>query len=387
MIFKRIKWQSRNLVFVIRTLWRVLLGRKNNKLPEQINKILIFQNAKMGDMVCTTPVFRAIKKFKPEIRVFVIGDLVNQELLRNHPDVDGYLVYKGYSRETLSLIEKEKFDVGLLVAPSPDGLATLAFSGIQFVVAPRFIDGSSPYETLSYKIMTVLAKKVPHYLGQYVPREYLRILEPIGINTAETKKFLNFSKEAEIKVLDFLSGHNLNLEKDLVIGITPSAGDKIKIWPADRFAEVADYLSEKHQAKILVFGSKHDYFETGQMKSLMKRAYIDATEKFDVDELKAFISKLSLVIAPDTGAIYIAEAFGVPTVDIVGPVNDNEQPPKFGFHKVAKASRQSAALNLMNNRIVDSVEAKRQIDDTTVSMVEKIIDGLLNELDLSATIR
>ena len=34
-----------------------------------------------------------------------------------------------------------------------------------------------------------------------------------------------------------------------------------------------------------------------------------------------------LFISVDTGPIYIAEAFNVPTVDIVGPVDENVQPP------------------------------------------------------------
>jgi len=43
---------------------------------------------------------------------------------------------------------------------------------------------------------------------------------------------------------------------------------------------------------------------------------------------------MSLYVSADTGPIYIAEAFNVPTIDITGPVNENEQPPQGEKHKI-----------------------------------------------------
>ena len=104
---------------------------------------------------------------------------------------------------------------------------------------------------------------------------------------------------------------------------------------------------------------------------------IDASEKFSIDELKALIAQAGLFISVDTGPLYIAEAFGVPTVDIVGPMDEREQPPIGEHHKVVVPPRTAAAIHIMNARVYDEQEARRQIEAISVEMVCEAVDGFL----------
>ena len=45
---------------------------------------------------------------------------------------------------------------------------------------------------------------IPHKMRHYAPREYLRLLEPIGIFTEDTTKHLSFSSEAKNSIERFL---------------------------------------------------------------------------------------------------------------------------------------------------------------------------------------
>ena len=199
--------------------------------------------------------------------------------------------------------------------------------------------------------------------------------------TNDTSKHLALSGVAVHRAEEILKP----LAGRFIVGIAPGAGNKIKEWPTERFAEVANYLAEKHAAAIVIVGGRDDVMLSGKMKNLMKIgvAIIDTAGALSIDELKALISKLNLFISVDTGPIYIAEAFGVPTIDIVGPMDENEQPPIGPIHRVVvPQNRTKPQLHIMNAREYDHNEALRQVESITSTMVITEADSLLRELNV-----
>jgi len=351
---------------------KFIIGGKASKLVSELKKILIIQNAKLGDMVCTTPMFRAVKEKYPRSKLFVMGNALNRELLKGNPDINGYIVCEnnfGFEDFRRS-IRGEKFDFACVTAPGFAALAALYLAEVPLISAPVIRNGFSPYETKPYKILRNFVVTKPHRMGSYAPREYLRLLEPIGIFTEDTKKYLYYSQEAEKTILDFFAKNHIAPEKDFIVGITPSAGNKIKEWGRNKFAKLADYIFDKYRAEIIIIGGPND-IEVDEMISFISKdtKFINTRGLFSVEELKALISKLNLFISVDTGPIYIAEAFDVPTIDIIGPIDGNEQPPIGKLHKIVVAERQKPELYVMNARIYNEKEARRQIEAISVEMV------------------
>lgn len=347
----------------------IFSGPADRKI-EMPKKILIVHLGKLGDMICATPLFRAVKSKYPESKIYVAGNQANQELLRGNPDVDAYVVYPWRFRKFLKIIKKEHFDFACVTTPDFLALAALYCAGLPLIAAPVIENGLSPYETRPYKFLCRFVIKKSHHMGSYAAREYLRLLGSIGIVAEDTKKHLYFSREAENKILTFFAQQNINLHSDFVVGITPSAGNKIKEWGRDKFAGLADYIFEKYRAKIIVIGGPNDA-EVDEMTNLMDHntEFVAARGIFNIEELKALISKLHLFISVDTGPIYIAEAFGVPTVDIIGPIDEREQPPIGKLHKIVVAERQKPELYVMNARVYNEKEARRQTEAISVRMV------------------
>jgi len=351
---------------------KFIIGGKASKLVSELKKILIIQNAKLGDMVCTTPMFRAVKEKYPRSKLFVMGNALNRELLKGNPDINGYIVCEnnfGFEDFRRS-IRGEKFDFACVTAPGFAALAALYLAEVPLISVPVIRNGFSPYETKPYKILRNFVVTKPHRMGSYAPREYLRLLEPIGIFTEDTKKYLYYSQEAEKTILDFFAKNHIAPEKDFIVGITPSAGNKIKEWGRNKFAKLADYIFDKYRAEIIIIGGPND-IEVDEMISFISKdtKFINTRGLFSVEELKALISKLNLFISVDTGPIYIAEAFDVPTIDIIGPIDGNEQPPIGKLHKIVVAERQKPELYVMNARIYNEKEARRQIEAISVEMV------------------
>jgi ADP-heptose:LPS heptosyltransferase len=93
-----------------------------------------------------------------------------------------------------------------------------------------------------------------------------------------------------------------------------------------------------------------------------------------------FISKCKMLIANDSGPVYMAEAFGVPTLVVVGPTDEIEHPPHGPLNFVVTPKRDSAPV--MRGHIVgyDLKEAREQIEEVKVSEVLSSLKILLQNI-------
>ncbi|MHB1330558.1 MAG: glycosyltransferase family 9 protein [Minisyncoccota bacterium] len=341
-----------------------------------MKRILVIQNAKLGDMVCTTPVFRAIKKQFPDTKLYVMGDPINKQVLFGNPNVDEYIKTKDASYK---LFRNLKLDAVVMLNPNPRILWKLIISRVPKIIAPKVVGGFSPYMTKIYRILLLLVKVVPHRMHHYAPREYLSMLEPLGISSEDTKKELYFDKVSESRICEILRGY----ENSFKIAISPSAGNKIKNWGGKKFAKLIDGIYEKWRPAIFIIGTSHDQNEVNEVVSSLfpDTKIINLVTKLNIEELKAFMFKMNMFISVDTGPIYIAESFDVPTVDIIGPIDENEQPPRGAMHKwVVSPTRKEPLLSVFNARVYDVTLAKESTESISVRMVLEKVESLYKQV-------
>lgn len=332
--FKKILFYSKFLLLCFSRA--IFFGFSRQQITDP-KSFLVIALAKLGDMVCTTPVFRAIKEKYPDSKLYVVGNQVNQNLLKDNSDVDEYFVFNESNIWPLKKkFERRQIDYAFLTITDTAGAALTILAGIKHIVGLKITEGECPRQTISYKIISLLFEKKIFSFVKYTPREYLRLLEPAGISTTDTTKHLGFSVEAEEKITKFLAEKKIIPGQDLIIGIAPSAGNKLKIWGNKKFAHLADMIYEKYGAKIIILGAGEDCPYAAEMfKNIASQVEaINSCNLFSLDELKCLISKLSVLIGPDTGLIYIAEAFDVATIDILGPTCEFDQPPVGERHKI-----------------------------------------------------
>lgn len=353
-----------------------LLGRPASGDPK---RIFVVPAGKLGDVVCTTPVMAAIRKHLPAATLLVREyDGTNERLLAESGLADGYIREQGafaYARA----LRRARVDTVVITGPSPEDLAAALIARVPRIIAPKVVGGYSPQETRSYKALLHFATTYPYRMGAYAPRERLRSLEPLGISESDTAKHLAYSDAAKKAVDAFLSASGLT--KGGYTACSPSAGNKVKEWPPERFAQVAEHIAVR--MPVVVIGTKRDRAEVDVMfKAIQNPRVSNACGKFNLDELKAFIASAALFVSVDTGPIYIAEAFGVPTVDITGPIDEKEQPPISPTNLVVTPpSREKPELYVLNARDYNREEALRQVNSITVEQVTAAVDTLLKRLN------
>lgn len=318
----------------------IFRGRAIKKIDAPDRIVAVFLTPNIGDMIFATPVFRSIKDAYPSSKLTVIGRSKNKSILEGNPDVDQYIECPTKVWELVKVLRRTKADYGFSLSISTFDLATLYLAGIPLVAG--FEPKNANLGTRTYPFILNLCAKVPFYIGRYYAREYLRILEPISIYSDNTTKHLYYSEEAKKKIAKLLEDRGLE-GKRLVI-FSPGAGTKVKIWPADRYSALADSLSDMKDVAVVVIGGPGDKHEVEHFLSNLKKIKPLVFMESSLDLLKALIARGYLLVSNDSGPVFIAEAFDVPTLVLVGPTDENEHPPQGVFNRIVKSRNEDAEM-------------------------------------------
>ncbi|PIT90970.1 hypothetical protein COU17_03390, partial [Candidatus Kaiserbacteria bacterium CG10_big_fil_rev_8_21_14_0_10_49_17] len=306
----------------------LLFPRRKNK---QMRVLVYPQLTRLGDLISATPVLRALKEYDENVHVAVAVSPKTAGILIHHPLVDELLILE--NEEYLSFfgifrffkkVRDGHFDWGFNIAASTLGTLSLLFGGVSRRV--KITRSGRPLsEQLSDWMNSVC---VPHTDGEYLPELYVRTVAALGVPApSEIRKEVGIYNSDEEAVEKIFARERVPVNATL-IGIGVSAGNAIKEWPVERFAELARQVSLIDENYHFVFiGTEAD-----RGKVAIARAHVQgrSTAILDVplQQLPALIKRFALYIAADSGPIHIAEAVGTPLIDIAGPVASYELSPR-----------------------------------------------------------
>lgn len=310
-----------------------LFNKKNNR-P---SRFLVIQTAKIGDLVCSTPVFREIKKKYPDSFLAVLVIPQTAKILENNPHIDKIILfdrakYQGIGGvwRLVRRISSQDFDWAISLVPGFLNTIIPFWAGIPHRLT-TVVQGAGRAEKLLSRFNNYHLEYKKNTLAL---RHYLNLLRFIDIREYNEEKEIFVSPSQTKKALDFFKIHHLG-QGDLIIGVGLTAGKKFKQWPLEKFAQLADELIDRLRAKIIFIASRGDEAAIEKTRSLMKNQTLKA-DNFDLLELAALLQKISLFISVDTGPLYIADALDVPVVDIAGPCSMESQRPSHKYIIVQK---------------------------------------------------
>jgi ADP-heptose:LPS heptosyltransferase len=100
--------------------------------------------------------------------------------------------------------------------------------------------------------------------------------------------------------------------------LNPSASCPSKIWPAERFAQLARQMTEKYGAACILIGSARDRDIIARVKALAGIPLHDLSGQLSLGMLGWLLSRSALLISNDSGPVHIANAVGTPVISIFG---------------------------------------------------------------------
>ena len=276
----------------------------------------------LGDAVLTTPALGAVRAAFPGSRIALAAKPLVAELFRHHPAIDEILVYdkEGRHRGAVGMLRmagelrRRNLDAAILFQNAFDAGLLAFLAGIP---------DRAGYATDGRRIL--LSRAVPvteEVLLLHHAEYYLHLVRELGIpRPAIPVMRLQVTGEERDAMGARLA--SLGIPKGgRILGVNPGATfGSAKRWFPDRFAAVADALSEEWGASVALMGSIPEMPLSAEIEAAMRRKPVNLAGRTTVREMMALLSLCGFLVTNDSGPMHIAAALGVPLVAIFGPTD------------------------------------------------------------------
>ncbi len=316
----QVNWKYKPILFIIDIIGYVIFFPyrifKSKINENEIKKILVIRIDEIGDVLLTTPVFRALRRRFPKAEINVLIKKETKELLENNPNVDSLLICEQpwlkkpinlfYYFSLIKQLRKEKFDLAIELHPDARNIF-LGFISARCVIGHTF------------RGLGVLLDKVTksNPNNEHIIQLNLDVARLVRANASDELE-VYYSKENAQNAKKLVR----KLGKKIVC-INPGTGRESKLWLNERWARLADVLIEKYNVQVIFTGSKEEegLIKDIQLQMRNKKQTINLAGKTSLLDLAALLKKCRLLIASDSGTLHIAKALEVPLIGLYGAVN------------------------------------------------------------------
>lgn len=291
-------------------------------------RILIVRTDRIGDVLLSTPVIKAVKDYYPNSYLAFMVRPYAKDIVEGNPDVDEVIVYDkfGEHRRILSSIKfalalkKRKFDLAVILHPT-NRVNLITF----FAAIPERVG----YDR---KLGILLSKKLKHTKQEGAKHEMeysLDVVRSLGIEPKDKSLFMPLKQESEDWADNILKENNLSAS-DNIVAIHPGASCPSKIWPQKNFSELANKLAESYKARIIVIAGPSDELVANTVLKGIKYPVVNLAGKTSVSQLASILKRCRLFISNDSGPVHIATAVGTPVISIFGRKQPGLSPKRWG---------------------------------------------------------
>jgi len=291
-------------------------------------RILIIRTDRIGDVLLSTPVIKAVKDFYPNSFLAVMVRPYAREIIEGNPYVDELIIYDKYGKHKsiqasikfATELNKKRFDLAIILHPTNRVNLISFFAGI-----PERIG-------FNRKMGLLLTKKIEDkkHLGEKHEMEYsLDVIRALGIEPRDKSLFMPIKQESEDWVDKILKRNNIR-ELDKLVAIHPGASCPSKIWPQEYFSELANRLVEEYSCKIIVISGPKDEKIAQKVIEKVEYPVVDLAGETTLSKLASILKRCKLFISNDSGPVHISTAVGTPVISIFGRNQKGLSPLRWG---------------------------------------------------------
>ena len=284
-------------------------------------KALLVRTSSIGDVVHTLPALAALHRAGWETGWVV--EPPSRVLLEHNPLVGQVILAPsrkafGWARAVSALrgVRAQRYDIALDFQGLWKSAAWARLSGARRALGwERAARREAGSELLLHE--TVTRTGVGHVIDKN-----LALLAPLGIDAVGLREFpLPFSAEAVARVDAGLQG----LRGDGLVVLNPGGGWASKLWPAERFGQLARELRQLGLDPLVSWGPGEQELADRVVAASGGAAVRSfPTTLLDYVEIAR---RARLVVAADTGPLHLACAVGTPVVALFGPTEPARNGP------------------------------------------------------------
>ncbi len=288
--------------------------------------ILIIQLGDIGDVVVTTPCFRAVKETIPDARLSVLVRRPYGSLLEADPHLDEIVEAAkaggkiaeigGGNYRLVRQLRRAKHDCVIDLRTGDRGAILALLTGAPVRVS-RYGDDKSFWRNRIFNRL-VYGTKPPSLPTHPGAEQSLSLLRTIGIETEDSTPKLWVSNAAIDRARSLLARENVEGNGRWVT-INPFSRWKYKEWGREKWVETIDWLHETHALRSVLVGSRDEAEDAAAIVRKCRGGGCSLAGKTTLAELAAVLSLGKMHLGVDSAAPHIAAAVGTPSVTVFGP--------------------------------------------------------------------
>lgn len=296
-------------------------------------KLLVIRRDNIGDLVCTTPLFAALRRHFPNAHIAALVNTYNRPVLEGHPDVDAIYAYAKAKHRVrgsalavhwrnlrlLWQLRRERFDYAFLAG---SGFLAHAYRYARLVKPKHVIGYVEPGSRAAGQIDIGIpwdAARSGHEV-----ENVCRILAPLGVTGLPPSLRVIPDADAVQRVQIALRSHGLS---SAPIAVHISARKPSNRWPAERFVELMRRIHAVDKVGFMLFWSPGDPDNPRHPGDDAMAEYVEANLKdvpvvrYATSQLIDLVAGLSVcerLICSDGGAMHVAAGLGKPILCFFG---------------------------------------------------------------------
>lgn len=276
-------------------------------------RICIIKLGALGDVLRTTPLLHALRKKYPVCHITWVTDKSAIEILSRTSLIDRLF---SYSPDISIRFQIERFDILINLEKTVEAclLASIANAKEKYGFGLNSFGTIYPINNMAdYVFRLGISDDLKFKKNKKTYQEIA--FEAVGLKYKGEQYVINLN-ENDISYAESVFAKKGIGKRDLKIGLNTGSGIVFatKRWTVERFAELADMLSNKLKAKVMLLGGPEEEIRNKDIFDLAKEKPINMGTNHSLTHFAAIVSKCDLLITGDTLALHFAIGLRVPTV-------------------------------------------------------------------------
>jgi lipopolysaccharide heptosyltransferase II len=284
-------------------------------------KILIFRQSSLGDVILTLPILDRLREAMPDCRIDYLTKTPYAQIPASHSAVSNVFAFdKEHSYKAIvSGLKGNEYDI------------IIDLQGNMRSIALRIMIPSARF--LRYRKRRLAREMVVRRAHRklsvdHTVMAYQAALTSLHIEPKLLPPVMTLSPEDRGFADDFLASLS-GIQR--LIAFCPGARHFEKRWPAEEYRRVAESLLEDPSTAIIVFSADNDEFAPDLD---FNHDLLLSARGLGLLRVAALLSRCRLALTNDSGLMHLANAVGTPVLAIFGPTN-----PRLGFAPTLTGSR------------------------------------------------
>ena len=304
------------------------------------NKILVVNPFGIGDAIFSLYLVEALKRSLPQTQIGFLGNERTVELLRMDNTLDARHEFNRDEfralrrRDPAAFIFKCLRFAGDIKRERYDAMFDLSLGReFSFVAACLGIGRRIGFDFKRRGRWLTHKTKLEAYEKKHVVDWQLGLLRGLGLDASElpSKLPLAVSEKANKEAAEFLAGQGVQ-STSVLTAVAPGGGKSwgpnaiYKQWSPGRFAEVVQKSGKGSGRAVLLLGDAEESSLLEEVKKKIEMPCIIAAG-LPLQVVCALLQRSVFLLCNDGGLLHLANALGVRTVSIYGPVDENVYGP------------------------------------------------------------